>query len=263
MASDCKGLEVSLVDYSISVPALFFSLIAHFEPSNVLRFASVLQDVLGIRRAELLKYWRVVSGITNMKASSHMEGLAIDYISKIDSYGKSLSPSDDISQNPDFIRQSYLATCKPDLLGQQDMSFQVEGTEFCLRFKPTLFGFHLRGVYKCKAEVQRDKSNEWDPFCPKYTLDEAWKYMTIPIAFLSNDEEHISKPADIADLKESIVKKHGSGADKPSIDMLCFVLAELARRQDFKDEFLCLVNCRYVVSVLFGYSLLRPSEVAM
>jgi hypothetical protein len=48
MASDCRGLESKLVEYNISVPALFFSLIAHFEPLNLLGFATMLQDVLAV-----------------------------------------------------------------------------------------------------------------------------------------------------------------------------------------------------------------------
>ena len=73
MASDCMGMESRLVDYGLSPSALFFALIAHFEPSNVLSFATILQDVLDVRRVELQEYMSSVSGDITRELPSPME----------------------------------------------------------------------------------------------------------------------------------------------------------------------------------------------
>ena len=61
-------------------------------------------------------------------------------------------------------------------------------------------------------------------------------------------------------VKGGVVGNHGPDAVEPSVDIICYTLAELRRRGKFKNGKLCLVDCRYVVSTLYGYSLMRPLE---
>jgi hypothetical protein len=263
MASDCQGQESRLVDYSLSSPALFFALIARFEPSNVLKFATVLQDALVVRRVELLKYWNSVSADNTLNASSPMEELAFDYIRKVESYGKSVASGLSSSQAPDIIAQSFLAANAPELLKQRDKLFSIEGTKLYLLLKHTLFGFHFRGVYQSNGDENRGEGMSLVLFSPQFTLEQVWRSMILPAIVLDSDNAHVMEPGLIADIKEAVVKNHGQDAVNPEIGIICYTLAELGRRDKFKDDRLCLVDCRYVVHTLYGHSLMRPSEVDM
>lgn len=57
IASDCKGVEAAIADYSVSTPALFFGLLGFIKPQNVISLATSLHDILGVRRAQLFEYW--------------------------------------------------------------------------------------------------------------------------------------------------------------------------------------------------------------
>ena len=258
MASDCKGLESRLVDYSLSIPALFFAFIAQLEPQNVSGFATSLQDALAVRRVELLKYWNAVSADGTIEASSHMEELAFDYIRSVENYGRSLASGLSISA-PEIVTRSFVATNTPELLSQNDKLFRIDGTKLHLRFRSTLFGSLLQAVYKAAGEVKSNERYTLDPFRPSFTIEQVWKYMILPTILLKEDEAHLWNPALIADMKDAIVKLHGPDVAKPNIDIICFTLAEIRRKENFKDK-LCLIDCRYVLSALYGYSLMRPSE---
>ena len=259
MASDCKGLESRLVDYSLSVPALFFAFIAHLKPSNLLGFATNLQDVLGVRRVELLKYWKAISADDTINASSHLEELAFDYIRKVENYGKSLA-SDCLISAPQIVTQSFIAVNTPEMLSQKDKLFRIEGTELFLRVRPTLFGYLLQDVYKITGEVESDKQFSLEVFSPPFTMEQVWKYMIVSTLTLGRDKEHLWDPVAIAQVKGAVVKNHGPDISKPHIDTVCYTLAELRRRESLKEKCPCLVDCRYVVSALYGHSLMRPID---
>jgi len=80
---------------------------------------------------------------------------------------------------------------------------------------------------------------------------------------LNSDKAHVVEPALIADIKELVVKIHGPDAVKPDIDIICCTLAVLGRSSKFNDCHLCLVDCRYAISILYRHPLMRPSEVDM
>lgn len=57
IASDCKGREAAIADYSISTSALFFGLVGFIAPQNIISLATSLHEILGVRRAQLFEYW--------------------------------------------------------------------------------------------------------------------------------------------------------------------------------------------------------------
>lgn len=77
----------------------------------------------------------------------------------------------------------------------------------------------------------------------------------------ATDEAHVYQPALITEIKQATVKSHGLDATKTNVDIICYKLALVGRWDKFKDNRLCLVDCRYVVNTLYGYSLMRPHEV--
>jgi hypothetical protein len=259
MASDCIGMESRLVDYGISPSTLFFALIAHFEPSNVLSFATILQDALDVRRVELQEYMSSVSGDITREPSSPMEKLAIDYIHTVQNYGVSIASGISVL-HAECITQSYNAIL-PLELPHIHMVFQIKGTNLGLEFMPTLFGLHFRAILKKREHVEAGETDgTWEFYNPPFTVEQAWRYMILPTVVLDESDSHLMDPRLIARLKDAVVGKHGPDAVKPSVDMICYMLAELRRGDKFKNGKLCLVDCRYVVSTLYGYSLMRPLE---
>jgi hypothetical protein len=57
IAADCEGYEDKMADYSISLPALFFSILGFTETQHILSLATTLHEILGVRRADILDYW--------------------------------------------------------------------------------------------------------------------------------------------------------------------------------------------------------------
>jgi hypothetical protein len=250
-------MESRLVDYSLTPSMLFFALIAHFEPSNVLSFATILQDVLDVRRAELLEYMSSVSEDITRKPSSPMEKLAIDYIHRVKDYMVSIASGISVSHT-EFITQSYNAIL-PSKLPHEHIVFRIKGTNFVLGFIPSLFGLHFRAVFKKREHVEAGEAdNILEIYNPPFTIEQIWKYMILPVAYLGRSGAHLLDPDVIAKIKGNFVKDHGLDAVNPSVDIICYTLTELGRRENFKNGRLCLVDCRFVVSTLYGYSLMRP-----
>jgi hypothetical protein len=257
MASDCMGMESRLVDYELSPSTLFFALIAHFEPSNVSSFATILQDVLDVRRVELQEYMCSVSEDITRKPSSSMEKLAIDYIHRVQNYMVSIASGISVS-HAEFITQSYNAIL-PSELSHKHVLFQIKGTKFGLGFMPSLFGLHFRAVLKKREHVEAGEADGiWEIYNPPFTLEQVWRYMVLPTIILEQSDAHLMDPDLIAEVKGSVVGDHGPDAVKPSIDIICYTLAVLGRSDKFRKGKLCLVDCRFVVSTLYGYSLMRP-----
>ncbi|KAE8442947.1 hypothetical protein EG329_002485 [Mollisiaceae sp. DMI_Dod_QoI] len=272
MASDCEGFESTLVDYNLSIPALFFSLIARFEPLDVASFSTILQDTLGVRRVQLMKYWDAVAADSHITASSPMEELSFNYIRKVDSYGKS-QESSHLSQsslwNPqilEFIVQSYLAAQRPELLDKKDKLFRIGGTKLWLQFKHTLFGLHFVDVLVNNDDAQ---DHESDILCffdltPTGEQEEQmWKSMLLLANMLERDNKNLVDHDMIREWKETTTRNYGADIAEPDIEIICSTLQQFASREEFIMSRLCLVDCRYVVSSLYGYSLLRPSDVFM
>lgn len=64
LASNYKGKERELVDYSLRRLAFFFALLTYFKPTNITRMAAALHEALQallVRRAELIKFWQDVT----------------------------------------------------------------------------------------------------------------------------------------------------------------------------------------------------------
>lgn len=192
-----------------------------------------------------------------------MEELAFDYIRKIESYGKALVSGFSTHQASEFITRSHVAMETPRLLSQNDKMFRIEGTKLYLGFMQTLFGLRLCGVYESEQVAEGDERIIWHPFDTPFTEDQPWSSMILPVILLGKDEGHIIDPAQIAELKESIAQNYGQDAASPSIEIICYTLGQLLLRDNFRNGRLCLVNCRYVVSSLYGHPLMRPREVSL
>jgi hypothetical protein len=226
---------------------------------------------LSVRRVQLMKYWDAVATDSHLMASSPMEERSFNYIRKVVSYGKSWESSfwNEASlsnpQVPEFIVQSYLATQRPEFLHQKDKLFQIEGTKFWLQFKHTLFGLHFVDVLVNKENA---KDHESDILCffnlplTGEQKEQMWKSMQLPANMLEKDDEHLLDHGMITEWKEKTTKNYGAEVAEPDIEMICCILQQFDREYFIMSR-LCLVDCRYVVSSLYGYSLLRPSDVCM
>jgi hypothetical protein len=263
MAADCQERGSSIIDYSISIPALFFTLLAHFKPSDVLAFAAVLQETLNVRTVQLQEYWDNVSTEDNVPTASGVEALALAYIRQMKIYGKSLSSGGCITSTPDFIVRSYIANFAPEALGKSDKHYWInpssrfESSRFILCMKHTLLGLRFRRVYE--SNRPRDFEHEIKVFQLPFTISEAWKYMILPSILLQMKTRHFYKAEHISPLKKQIIENHGVDAMYPSIDIICCTLAEMSRRE--AEFVLCLVDCKYVVCTLYGHTLLRPLKL--
>jgi hypothetical protein len=84
--------------------------------------------------------------------------------------------------------------------------------------------------------------------------------MILPRLLLDVDGALLIDPAHIARPREEVIKYYGLEAVKPDIDVICWTLSELRRSNKFKRTRLCLVDCRYVFSTLYGHTLWRLRE---
>ena len=258
MAADCQEPGSSIIDYSISIPALFFTLLAHFKPSDVLSFAANLQDTLSVRTVQLQECWDNVCTDDNVPTAAGVEALALTYVRKIKIYGKSISFSGCIPSTLDFIARSYTATFAPEALGKSDKYYRIETSRFYLCMKHTLLGLRLRRV--CEGEGYPMRPGKWkmSEYQLPFTVPQVWKYMILPTILLQKKTQHLYKAEHILPVKNAVIEDHGVDALNPSIDIICYTLAEMSRRES--KFVLCLVDCKYVVCTLYGHTILRPIE---
>jgi hypothetical protein len=195
-----------------------------------------------------------------------MEELSFNYIRKVVGYGKSQESSLWNPQIPEFIAQSYLAAQRPELLQKKDKLFQIGGTKLWLQFKHTLFGLHFVDVLVSKEDA---KDHESDILCffdlplTGEQEEQMWKSMHLLANMLEKDDEHLLDHGKITEWKEITTRNYGTEVAEPDIEIICCKLQQFGSREEFIMSRLCLVDCRYVVSSLYGYSLLRPSDVCM
>jgi hypothetical protein len=278
LASDCEGRESGITDYNLSHPALFFALLAHLKPAHPAKLATILQEALLVRRVQLMKFWNDVPEESGHDSTFNGEETACNYIRQLKKYRQSSDFSFDLkslwgseseadlwipglpSKTPPFIFLSCLAATPPlpqqedkeVLYPERDSLFQIDGTRFCVRAKPTLFGFKFCGVYKSTGD------NTWQRFNPSFTRAENWSFTVLPRMLLSRDSEFLqSKYLD--DVKDTVAVQYGATASKPDIENILCTLTEFAQDEEFKD--LCIVDCRYVFTTVYQYRILRPVEV--
>ena len=278
LASDCEGRESEITDYNLSRPALFFALLAHFKPAHPAKLATILQEALHVRRVQLMKFWNDVPEESGHDSTSYGEKTACDYIRQLKKYRQSSDFSVDLkslcgseseadlwisglpSKTPPFIFLSCLAAATPlpqqvdkeALCPERDSLFQIDGTRFCVRAKPTLFGFKFCKVYKSTGD------NTWQRFDPSFTEAENWVFTVLPKVLLSGDSEFLQSKF-LDDVKDTVAAKYGVAALKPDIENILCTLTEFAQSEEFKD--LCIVDCRYVLTTVYYYRILRPVEV--
>ncbi|KAK4162829.1 heterokaryon incompatibility protein-domain-containing protein [Cladorrhinum sp. PSN259] len=253
LAADCQDPEstTSVIDYDISIPALFFALLAHFRPPDILGFSATLQNVLNVREVRLQEYWDKAS-IREIRGNkptgvSAAEASAMDYIRQIKAYRSALSCGGDdkpIPAAPDFIVRSHMAKSAPEALGKRDVHVRIDGSKFSLRMKHTLLGLRLLNIYEGDKEFTRS-----------LTEQEASKFMHLVLIVLSDKGKHFYGQ-EAFERVSGITETQWAEAERPSIEIICSGLAEMSRRED--KYTMCLVDCRFLLSTFHGYSLLRP-----
>ena len=276
LASDCQGKESELVDYNLSRPALFFAFLAYLKPTNITRMAAALHEALRVRRIELIKFWASVTPESYQKTTFAMEKLAFEYILEITAYYESATTRSDSlglpgeadiklpSETKDFIARSYLA------MGQEGAAklekyrlLPIAGTDYAIIVQPTLFGSRFMCICTSVDDEELYNGRSYTMYAPKYTVEEAWKYMILPTQVLLRPNEFTYEKKSIDQIKDSVAKNYGPEALKPSIDLACFALHDL--NLDNTGTYLqrCLVDCRYILTTLYEYKLLRPGEATI
>lgn len=152
LSSDCIGFEKQLVDYSIERPMLFFAVLAHCAPADPSTLASQLQDILQVRRHNLIRLWYQISGLSVSYYNafdSHLKTIAINYVRQIHNYRDSsdvcLRHSIRGPRESEVVKRSrqLLPDALKGILGDftsEDLRyFAIENCNIGLLFRPTLF----------------------------------------------------------------------------------------------------------------------------
>jgi hypothetical protein len=163
LSSDCIGFEKQLVDYTIERPMLFFAVLAHCAPADPTTLASQMQDILQVRRHDLICLWYEISDLSASyydPSNSHLKTIAINYVRQVHNYGNSgdfchgvrlstaendrPTPLDTQTRESEFIRQSHQLLPNAlkwlvDLTSVDLRHFAIENCDLGLFFQPTLF----------------------------------------------------------------------------------------------------------------------------
>jgi hypothetical protein len=212
-------------------------------------------------------------------ATLHMNKNPIGHIPTIEDDGSLASASTDIhystpaqasvsvsaivlpSSSPTFIAWSSIAAREPHKLLVRDKLFPIEGTKFALRARPMLFGYRFNGVQESYSEAMPGGFSRWNAFNRSFRIEEMYKFMVMPVTCLDVPSgQRIWRPHLVQGIKEKFAQGFGEDAVNPSIDIICFTLNELQRRKN-KFTNICMVDCRWVVSALYGYRLLRSYDM--
>lgn len=278
LASDCQGKEKVLVDYNSSRPALYFAFLAYFKPTNITRMAAALQEVLRVRRIQLMEFWQSVTLDSYKKTNSLMESLAFDYVLKVRAYSESATAESDLecflghlervdielpSKTAGFIARSYFAMTNGGATKLHNSRlFPIAETRFNIRVQPTLFGSRFLGIYQTDSEDKESESGSCTLYKPQFNIEDIWRYMVLPFIVLGTKGEFIYSKDLVDSVKDSVAKSHGAEALKPSIDVICYTLykASLDETETHFHGKWCLVDCMYILTTLYGYKILKPRE---
>lgn len=269
LSSDCVGCEKELIDYSIKRTLLFFNILAHCAPAKPSIFASQLQDILQVRTQDLVRVWlRIGNESTSYQdlSNSTRKTIAVNYVWAIQSH---TDPNDTIYKSTlnieegnqiatldaqfvsDFIARSH--ECQSDILGMRvrnltsrDLKdFAIEDSEVGLLFQPTLFGY----VYQC---CTLKRSGGCQPIGANLEhFQETNVYRLLNVIFKQRAEAAFD-----ADLVRTMIGLKEGERRLPATDGLCLLLDKLRDQRA-----ICLIECRFIITGVFGHALLEPHGV--
>lgn len=273
LASDCAGMEIKLADYTLDPPTLFFALVAHLQPEMIGELTMVLQDALQVSRIELESAWeRVVvnqNGAGIDTGASYMKKTAVMYIQRVHEYGTSELWIQDLRhlQKKGAKRSKISLPSRTPLFLCLSLIMLQEGTgeirenspssawvmriadeSVALLFQGSLFGAYLTGF----ARETPPRSESWEEFQPISAIpDDLVEQTTSALALLDEDRRKRSagEPLD----RQVVLGQ--AGKEMPTLDSntVCLILWMLSQTQT-----LCLTECRYLVTQVYGYSVWGP-----
>lgn len=281
LASDCAGLERSLVDYTIERPLLFFAILAVLKPSNPSKFSAILQDALRVRRRELVDVWEKLSQGTYRghrgQNSSLLQMEAERYIRQVVAYGSTSFLQQDIqyltdagtesddsalsfpSRVPSFIVRSFLAQNYKDSESKKDPAlskwggFVIEHLDIAILQKPTLFGYVFAGVAQWTSKGWKHMERSQDQNHVKKASN-CWYYSKV---FLEEDGEGIWSDGDLAEAKDIVIKKAGEDVFA-GLKGTELSLALIAINHQLE---LCITDCRYLITMVYNLKMATSLSV--
>ncbi|KAI4185375.1 MAG: hypothetical protein L6R41_004177 [Letrouitia leprolyta] len=268
LSSDCIGREKELVDYSIERKLLFYALLAFCKPERPSIFASQLQLILQVRSQDLSQIWMQIGNeSTRYKDSpgSELKSMAIDYVNAVQSYRRSnglpsSTEEDHQIQTPDtrtqiceFITRSNecflpISGGKTAVHFTEDMkNFAIEDSEVGLLFRPTLLGY----IYEC---CTLKKSGGCQPIGVNLELfRDTTLHRVLNVMFRQHDEAAFD-----ADLVRSLIGLKRGERRLPATQKLCLLLDKLSQKRA-----ICLIECRFIITGVFGYAMLEPRGIGL
>jgi len=278
LASDCEGKEKEIIDYSLSSPALFFALLAYFEPTDVAKLATTLEYILVLCTAELLKFREsVISSHFNMNGTSRMEQRAFDYIRELKNYSPESFSMDlecmtklgSESGLPDcklpskvrrFIFQSCLAASLmssgiEDIL-RIDELIRIDNTDMAIRARPTLYGLKFIGFYKKPGAGEHMEADCYVPSTLESSTVEISLLPLFEFALLHNlslDTDHKK----LQEERDEVLAKYE--VPKPSIGIVCNAINQL----NSAGIYIYITDFQNILTCMFGYKLLPSTKMKM
>jgi hypothetical protein len=267
LSSDCIGHEKQLVDYTIERPMLFFAVLAHCMPADPSTFASNMQDILQVRRHHTTSLWHQIGDHSTCHydpSDSHLKTIAINYIRRVQNCGDSgdfcheqgLSTTEDTLPTPlatrirelAFIQKSHqllpnsLKGSLGDFTSKDLRYFDIDKCELGLLFRPSLFGY----VYECCALKASDGCQPVKANLEGFNGSNLYRILD---SIFNEDNEIVWDAYWIRTMTGfRSEEKHVLCAE-----VLCPLLDKLSQ-----NRVLCLVECRFVVTEVFGHAMSEP-----
>ncbi|CAO2652682.1 Nn.00g020930.m01.CDS01 [Neocucurbitaria sp. VM-36] len=285
LASDCSGNIESFVDYSVGVPAIFFAILCLLKPADITKLVATLQYVLQVRTMELIDFWEQVAEDKEVpKAKSPMEETALMYVWaaknmlrspeysawKTCASAKELAAQHSVDSSSDTEWLMRCCLYAQETNQAEEMVAQIEGTNFCILLKPTLYGLMFQEVYKDMNDAQSmsddesdkekdgkiKRKSEWSVYNPPIEEKEL-EVAAIIAQHVSNPDIKLSSSGVAGDGMLDIYATSllraiagGGGKRRRSVESSCRVLIELRRQSPYG---ICLAICRYILMEIDGH----------
>lgn len=292
IASDCKGLEAAIADYSVSTPALFFGLLGFIKPQNVISLATSLHEILAVRRAQLFEYWDKIQ-VFELRTprpppATHnkLENVGISLIwsvkvmKKILEEVKELHPayveSLKLSFGRDFASICQLMSLEPFLVHsclmmdsdlepeeksqvkfkKEDYAlFRISDTDLFIITRRTFLGLRFEYIYRKLDDPSSEKQFLFDPIVSCMNSEELKPFMIYPRIMLQRMSMMPSVETIIPNIinKGLLKKTFEIAVVEPPLEVICCILLEFDRLSGSRR--ICVNDCRYVLEE-FGYEII-------
>ncbi|KAH8725256.1 hypothetical protein GQ44DRAFT_727062 [Phaeosphaeriaceae sp. PMI808] len=273
LASDCDGREITIANYDLDAPALFFALMNLVKPANITEFTSILQEILEIRTCQLLRYteW-VTTSSEPVKAKSPMDEMAATFVSSVKNllvspaFGVSEGSSNHFTQTE--TSADWYTQCRPyaesTINDDKKPLFEIQNTSFTILANPTLIGLQFVRVYrKVESDVESVPEGEsrWQVYEHPFQLD--LDKLGILIKYFFKDvldpDKRLSLEERESFQEESTMRVllRGLGPDfaNPSIELILGILLVLHLASDNGICYYCFVRLQDCVSPMVVGSL--------